>query len=390
MAGKKSTGRRMKNLVSSAKRASGLSQAGPTSGPAGAMPVQVGRLTMTSKDVGRVRSGTGKVKGALTGDRLDEIATLLDSYHRAKDDAAREPILTELHDVCEWYLFDHTGVKEQAHRGEEKKVALVEDLFAEVRLELSRGQAQQAYLDDAYREERDVRADDGKGMTKSDKFALKHQTAGGAVKYATQKMIAGQGSSQKAAFDIMTKHGLSEAEVVAIRTFTAEDYRYINPATANSKSRMDGYMESWGRAESQRQGLVEEGTLHTGVAMQGLAKLPPMRGTLYRGAQLTPADFAKEYTVGNTVTFPSLTSSSTVRKVADGWAAKNAGEKTVHYVATLNVTNARDIQALSMIGDEKEWVLLPGAMFVVRAVKKMTKDLPDGHEWYEVELQQTK
>lgn len=38
---------------------------------------------------------------------------------------------------------------------------------------------------------------------------------------------------------VMAAHGLSEAEAVAIRVFTQQDYEYVNPATANQQDRTD-------------------------------------------------------------------------------------------------------------------------------------------------------
>lgn len=356
--------------------------------PTGAMPVQIGArrgITKTSKDVAAVRSRTGKLKGAVTRDRLDEIAVLLDKYHKAAGDPDRLPIVTKLRDVCEEYLFDHTGPKDQAYKGEDQKVALVEDIFAEARLEISRSDAQQAYLYDAYGKERDVRADDGDGdgTTKSTKFKLKHQTAASTARGSTERSMT---NVHDAGNSLIKQHGLSEAEVLAIKTFTLADYRYINAATANSKERMEERTPD----KAKQKELVEEGTLHTGVAMQGLAKLPPKQGTVYRGVLLTPTDFAKEYVVGNTVTFPSLTSSSLKRAEADNWAGYNDEKKTVHYVATVIAKNARDIMPISTIKSEEEWVLLPGSQFMVRKVEKVDKPMAPGHVWYEVELLQIK
>ncbi|MEI9976350.1 MAG: hypothetical protein WDO73_32440 [Ignavibacteriota bacterium] len=36
-----------------------------------------------------------------------------------------------------------------------------------------------------------------------------------------------------------TKSGLGKGEVAAIKTFTGDDYRYINPAVANQKDKAD-------------------------------------------------------------------------------------------------------------------------------------------------------
>ena len=57
-------------------------------------------------------------------------------------------------------------------------------------------------------------------------------------------MKLGKGEADKmegfnqATFDMMKKYGLTEAEILAVKVYTASDYKYINPATANNESWM--------------------------------------------------------------------------------------------------------------------------------------------------------
>ena len=92
------------------------------------------------------------------------------------------------------------------------------------------------------------------------------------------------------------RYGLTDAEISAITIFSAGDFKYINPATANSQSWLGAQkadLEGKERfadmtEERGNKTIMEEGSLHTGVAMQGLAKMDRFKGETYRGARLTP------------------------------------------------------------------------------------------------------
>ena len=89
-------------------------------------------------------------------------------------------------------------------------------------------------------------------------------------------------------------HGLTDAESAAITTYTADDYKYINPAAANSS----GWMKSQMKNDMQRgteQERLQEGAMHAGVMMQALAKLPAWQGPGFRGERLSPEQFGAQF-----------------------------------------------------------------------------------------------
>ena len=94
------------------------------------------------------------------------------------------------------------------------------------------------------------------------------------------------------------KYGLNEAEILALRTYTAEDYTYINPATANAP----GWLLSQNPAVTDPKNLAAEGSLHAGVMMEALSKLPVKKARVAarrrRGPDAKPGDY-KAKSVGD-------------------------------------------------------------------------------------------
>jgi len=227
---------------------------------------------------------------------------------------------------------------------------------------------------------------------------------------------------------LMKDTGLTEGEVLAIRTYTASNYMYINPAIANQKDRTDKGGKDWmnqnapdpseaGNAKGKKlleedlkkfnegsakeagtkRSLYEEGALHAGMMAEAFKKLPRKSGTLYRGARMTPENFAQAYAKGKEVTYEAFASQSTSQQVARDFA-NGGGDVTPPDTATTSVfieaqiTDARDVQALSVYGDrEKEWLLPPGTKLRVIDVQDDTQKEP-GHpparQWKKVFMKQ--
>lgn len=208
--------------------------------------------------------------------------------------------------------------------------------------------------------------------------------------------------------------GLSAAELAAIVTFTAEDYRYINPATANSRDWMVGANEADDKVDkknrtetedielqqslvaagltmqqrlAERKGeldeLTSEGALHAGMATQGLLKLPVWKGTLYRGEVLNQTDFDSRFKADRhgtkfTATTPTMrrtniSSASKDRAKAEkfwGIAGSKVKPPRVNVLYEMEATNGRDIEMLSASRNEKEVATLPGAEFKIVSVEK--------------------
>jgi hypothetical protein len=188
---------------------------------------------------------------------------------------------------------------------------------------------------------------------------------------------------------LRTTHGLSEAEATAIAIYTAQDYMYINPGTAmdfgSERAGAEGWMVSQLKSprykpvatdvqvklagltgKTEVEAVRQEATQHREVALQGLTKLPDWTGTAYRGKGLDKNQL-KSLKKGSTYTEPAFASSSTVKKTAEGFAAKESKGGKVGVLFVVDVTRGRDVAALSM-SPENEVLLLPGAGFLVTKV----------------------
>jgi hypothetical protein len=222
--------------------------------------------------------------------------------------------------------------------------------------------------------------------------------------------------------------GLSKAEQTAITVFTANDYKYINPATANSPSWMLANREKdpaykaagpAGTAKKLNSRLVsqkadqfvaegmEEGSLHAGMALQGMMKLPVATGKTFRGETFTKSEFLKKFKLGKkaqvscrtpTISRPTISSSSTVEHTAARFIAESAkslpgiSPKTMYddtygVIWEYQVTNGRDLEALSANAVENEIATLPGATFEVIGitpydVTKVNEIRGFKHVWY--------
>jgi hypothetical protein len=191
--------------------------------------------------------------------------------------------------------------------------------------------------------------------------------------------------------------GLSAAELAAIQTYTNIDFRYINPATADdsawlagnhpdladkpNKSRVDWMtlqdeLSAAGQTLDQRMAdrraeltaLREEGGLHTGVALQGLLKMPVWMGTAYRGEGLEPERFDPRFVkkgdgfVPRNPTFTWKTITSLTKNSRKSVSYASVGTEYKIYWE-FEVINGRDIEGLSTKRTEEEVALLPGAEF---------------------------
>jgi hypothetical protein len=207
--------------------------------------------------------------------------------------------------------------------------------------------------------------------------------------------------------EIQKKYEISDAEISAIRIFSAGDYTYINPVTRGS---------AWGlanvKAKDEKLGtlsdqtLKEEGSLHAAMALQGLAKLPPYKGPIYRGARYTTDEFKTYCSVGHVFSYGQLTSFTSKKEVAYNFAhgidtESPPAEKDVA-VIFIGANAGHDISDLAY--KQSEWeVLVPHtAVFEVVSQQKvdghsmfaeqlaaMKPDRPHPKEWYLVRIANT-
>lgn len=374
-----------------------------------------GRLaTMTPKPLDASRSTTGQIKGFLTRDTLHRLQEIV-AYHQKAPRANAEDRLALILGLCDTYLTKHGGDTDPRAKA---KLASVEDIKAEAQMERDRWAAEAQYLSDA----RAV----GDTNVKTRFLHIKDaQSVGKAIPQA-RALAKGErdpGNREfgftQATLDLIKKYGLTEAEVLAVKLYTSDDYQYINPGNANSESYMkyenfagarwvkwqpegtpepredeldeDDYLPAAKAYLASPEGqkhvkeLFQEGSLHGAMALSALRKLPRMQGTCYRGSRLTEADYQSQY-VTPAPDWPAkrltnLYSVATEESPAIGFATKVSRRRatTVSIITELAVEDGRDVGDLSLVGRlEKEWLLLPGARLQIASVEEVTDE---GRKW---------
>jgi hypothetical protein len=307
--------------------------------------------------------------------------------------------------LCEAFIGAH------GDRGAER--AQVEDIYAEAKRDWGVAEAKKAY-------ETQMKEEDSAQHNPGNQFGPKHREA-------KEKNAILDPVKVKA---FAKKYGLAEAEVIAIRTYTAADYKYINPAVANQKDHperqklgADGKPIAWMDAQhrpdpskakdpvekkqlekaleeyeaTRKKSLMEEGALHAGMVMEAFKKLPKKSGTLYRGARMNLQRFNSEYSVGKQIPVEAFISQSVSKDVARGFAdgggnVKLAADATISVFVEVDVHDARDISEMSIYGaDEAEWLLPPGGKLVVDTIgddSVRNRGVPAATAWKKVRMRQ--
>jgi hypothetical protein len=194
---------------------------------------------------------------------------------------------------------------------------------------------------------------------------------------------------------------INPAELAAIRIYTAGDYKYINPVLLNDATLLKdnlkrvgakgagGVETTWAFENVEnmldnlaaQRALKKEALQHHRRATAGLAKLPDVRHTTYRGVALS-LDEIRKYTKGEKKTWMNFTSTGRNREPAEVWAKSLARQTGTVPVLMITDVVGKEINTLSVY-KENEVLVLPGAEFVV------TKDPVEKNGIYEVSLMQT-
>lgn len=216
------------------------------------------------------------------------------------------------------------------------------------------------------------------------KFALAALSATGKAG-ATNWDVGSDRNRRQRIEEEKAKYGLTGAEISAIWIFSAGDFTYINPATANSQSWLGAQKdqlkgkERFANMTGERgnRTIMEEGSLHTAVALQGLAKMERFKGETYRGARLTPEQFADKFQQGKKTSFTTLTSSTFDKEVAldfvfgSGSGTKPRAEQSVAILSIFTDSGGVDISNIAMIKGESEVVIMPGSVFEVKSLEEV-------------------
>ena len=206
--------------------------------------------------------------------------------------------------------------------------------------------------------------------------------------------------------DTMRAHGISEAEMAAIKLYTAPEYRYMNPALEQNPAVAENRVrekkkdehgadvedplwienalklnESKGAHATEHQLLgaalepgefgplspadtaAAEGQRHGKFAVEGLRKLPSVRATAYRGMALKPEDYKRQFVDATVWQTKGFTSTSTDRDTAFKFASEEKsriGKHAVEIVLEIDVIDGKNVQPFSVHKTENEVLLLPG------------------------------
>lgn len=349
------------------------------------------KISKTSADINALRSKKGVSKGERTEDTLHKIGVLLDAHPALSDHEKIVASLGAIAALCEYYLDRHRSAKEKDRR------MLVEEIMAEALRDHGTALAQARYLND-------LRAGIARPNArnplpaKATNTPLSQHLNPSVVSNAhfdaslrNQKLH--ELNPKKAAADLITKAGLTEAEIAAIKTFTANDYLYINPAIEQNsdwldnqmgqiQGAMDGIAQMGGKARTADAAkLSQEGATHAGVIMQAAAKMPALTGRVHRGARMSAQEFKDTYGSKTQISYKTFVSSGVLpgpaRNYANGGGSKPPrADQSISVFCVFDVDDARDISTLSEVQSEKEWLLLPGATFQITKIE----DDPDGQE----------
>ena len=211
---------------------------------------------------------------------------------------------------------------------------------------------------------------------------------------ATASDTTNQEFNNAARTETSQKSGLTKAELAAIRVYTAADFLYLNPILAKNKGWLDSKIKEMVAArmidlggrdkldDSERLQIEQEAMRHVNKSVEGLAKLPDIHTTVYRGIGLSDKDFADQYQKDKTLTFAAFTSTSKTISTAQQFANMNSGSGNVGIIAIMQVTKGKDIDPLSANPGEKEVLLAPYSKFKINDI------LDKGNKVYEVKMTQ--
>ena len=318
---------------------------------------------------------------------FDRLIKALKDYEQSKNPAETKALVTLLIGLSGHWL------EKYAKKGNDLRKSRIEDLEAQAQTELGRLKAMDRYLSDVK----------GGGVN-----ALSAMGRDNAVPEAAQVASGKAGNTAgttSEAVDMAKRYGLSEAELAAIKIYTASDYLYINPATANSPGWMSAQQGKIDEKAAQQmprsqKELMEMGALHAGAMMQAFSKLPRRITTTYRGSRESAASFKSKYQDKKSMTFSAFGSSASTPEPAEVFAqgmgeAPPQADQSIHVMCILNVTHGRQVEGLSIYGaGEREVLLMPGAEFTIDRVEQHQNGppgaVPNATAWYTVHMSQTK
>jgi hypothetical protein len=338
-----------------------------------ALPLQ--RLSAASASLA-ADVGESKARSFGMGSTFAHLHKTLAAYEKlstsedAKVVIQKENLLQKLGTLCARYINEHRNPRSERDTA---RMAVARRLVDEIPMELVAISKQRA--EDKYMSNFLERGSEG-ALTAADsqsRLAASDAQDDYKQKLHSQQVFKSQSGIQEVNDRMATVEGkgLSRAEHAAISAYSLGDYKYMNAATANDTGWMEGvkasdYGKQSGWDKMSNQTIKEEGSLHSAVAVKGLAKLDPYPGVTYRGEERSEAEMAKKVAKGNTYEFLNLTSTSKLKDTALGFSG-SGGKDKVSVVWVITNGGGRDISALSLSQGEDEVLLLVGTKVTVVA-----------------------
>jgi hypothetical protein len=394
------------------------------------------KLAMTSGSLSGKTTIGAKVR--LKSTTWVEIQNTLDAYHAAPDPSRQLRWLQQIEMLSHEWLDRHAS---SAKSNDKQKAVLLEKLLAQCETEFdSLKDVQDAnYTDRLVQTNNAVQGDPTMRETKDPRYAaaggatdrsfkfithsaifdkVTHKEDGGTdVKHSATKIEHFGALRQKPE---VVKAGLTDAEMAAIRVYSAGDYKLINPvlerndpwlnanvrnlretsfAQKDTKAKIDAVnterRANWTKrqspgqpklsAEAEEKAIHEdesgkalpdvlseedrrtakmEARQHARMALSGLKKLPNVKVPGYRGLTMPLESLITTYKLGKHIVYkPFISTSLDAKKSMEYATKKDAG--LVGVFLTLNITQGKDIRAISVEAKEGEVLLLPGAEFEV-------------------------
>jgi hypothetical protein len=361
-----------------------------------------GRISQLKPEkIDAVRSTLDQFVGFVTQDTLYRLRQAVADHENAPAEGWDGRVAVIL-GLCDAYLKGDGKAP-----GNVDKALAVENIKAEALVESGRRKAEAQYLADAYAKNPD-KPPSPTPLDKQSALTLSkaHPAADALAHGNTYQGVHG---ADQVALDLIQRYGLTEAEILAVKVYTAPDYKYINPATANDevwmakpgqeqfKGKPENYLNTdQGRAEMRQ--LLQEGSLHSAMVVAALQKMEQKTGLCFRGERMTPAEFKKSYGDAEPYELPAvkktaLTSIATDRSSAEYFANLSKDkEQTISVMSEVQVTSGREIRDLSIQGrGEGEWLLLPDTVLQTDSVQELpTGDAgsPQATRWFIVKAHQ--
>ncbi len=325
-----------------------------------AMPVVQGAFTHRAKDL--------KAKGFKPSkySKNSSLNTLLEAIPQYDLAVVKEnkPLQLKLIEIILSNAQEWVSSKHRKNTDEEKqRIAFMRDVMADAQNELENLEDEQ-YTEDV----------------KANKLSTIGSTFDSEAKFNTHKMLSEDGKFGKdmqTRFDTKKASNLRQGELTAMIKFTEAggSYKYMKPAFEGIDSWLEESLIELKKikpthTKKEKEAIMkthkEEGKRHMKMAMRGVKKLPIFKGTVYRGMDISQADFDKNYQAGKTVKYSNLTSTSKDKEQAISFMD---GKKGVKVLMEITSTKGRDISTVSDLPSEQEVLYMPGDSFKITHIK---------------------